>query len=56
MLERPTGTGSMALVNLSAGKHIITLTATDSDGNSTTASLNLLIGYRVHLPLVLRNR
>jgi hypothetical protein len=38
------GTGSPLSVNLNPGTHNITLTATDSDGNSVSASLSVLIG------------
>lgn len=37
------GTGDRIAVDLSTGSHTIQLTATDSDGNSSTAALNLLV-------------
>jgi hypothetical protein len=48
------GTGSQVLVSLSPGQHVITLTATDSDGNVGTASINVLVIYKTYLPLILR--
>jgi hypothetical protein len=50
------GTGSQVLVSLSPGEHVITLTATDSDGNVTSATVRVYVGHKVYLPLVLRNR
>jgi len=50
------GTGSQVLVSLSPGEHVITLTATDSDGNVTTATVQVYVGHKIYLPLVLRNR
>ncbi len=50
------GTGSQVLVILSPGEHVITLTATDSDGNVTTATVRVYAGHKIYLPLVLRNR
>jgi len=49
------GTGSQVLVSLSAGQHIITFTATDSDGNVTSATVRVYVGHKIYLPLVLRN-
>jgi hypothetical protein len=37
------GTGELIEVDLASGRHRVTLTATDSDGNSTTASVNVLV-------------
>ncbi len=48
------GTGSTLLASLSFGQHIITLTATDSDGNTSTASINVFIGSKTYLPLISR--
>ncbi len=39
---------------LSTGQHLITLTATDSDGETGTATITIFVGYRLYLPLVLR--
>ncbi len=50
------GTGSLVLVNLSTGQHVITLSATDSDGNTARAAVNIFVGSRLYLPLVVRNR
>jgi len=50
------GTGRWIVVTLSPGYHNITLTATDSDGNRGTATIRVYVGYKVYLPLVLRNR
>lgn len=50
------GTGSQVLVSLSPGEHLITFTATDSDGNAATATVRVYVGHRVYLPLVLRNQ
>ena len=38
------GTGSPLTVTLKAGAHVITLTGTDSDGNTITATTNVLLG------------
>jgi hypothetical protein len=43
------------LVTLSLDQHVITLTATDGDGNTATATINVFVGYKTHLPLILRN-
>jgi YVTN family beta-propeller protein len=53
-IDGDLGTGQTILAMLSPGEHTITLTATDSDGNQDTATLNLYIGYRNYLPLMLR--
>lgn len=50
------GTGATNLVVLSPGPHVITLTATDSDGARTTATIRLSAGARMFLPIVLRSR
>jgi hypothetical protein len=49
------GTGRWIVTTLSPGYHNITLTATDSDGNRGTATIRVYVGYKVYLPLVLRN-
>ena len=46
--------GSQALVTLSPGRHTITLTATDSQGNTAVASMSIFAGQRSHLPLIMR--
>ncbi len=48
------GTGKLLMTSLSPGKHTITLTATDSDGARSTATIRLSAGDRVFLPMVLR--
>jgi hypothetical protein len=48
------GTGSQVLTSISRGQHTITLTATDSHGNVATASVNIYVGSRVWLPVVLK--
>ncbi len=48
------GTGSTVLANLSLGQHTITLTATDSNGNTAIVSINVFGGSKVYLPLVRR--
>ncbi len=49
------GTGEFfALDTLSFGQHHITLTATDSDGQSGSQTVTIFIGNRVYLPLVLK--
>jgi hypothetical protein len=50
------GTGEQVPASLSPGEHVITLTATDSDGNVTSATVRVYVGHKVYLPLVLRNR
>jgi hypothetical protein len=47
-------TGGQALMHLSPGRHVITLTVTDSDGNPATRSVEVYGGARVYLPLTLR--
>jgi hypothetical protein len=50
------GTGSQVLASLSPGEHVLTFTATDSDGNPVTATVRVYGGGRLYLPLVVRNR
>ena len=50
------GTGRELGVNgLSHGNHLITLTATDSDGQIGTSSVTVFRGYRIRLPLILKD-
>jgi len=49
------GVGALTLANLTPGQHSITLVATDSDGNTTSSSINIYIGHRDYMPLVLVN-
>jgi hypothetical protein len=48
-----TGTDRL-LTEPSHGWHTITLTATDSDDNPSSESVDVYVGYRVYLPLVVR--
>ena len=50
------GVGREVLTPLSAGEHVITLTAVDGDGNRATVTVRVYVGSRLYLPLVLRNR
>lgn len=50
------GTGRLRITTLSPGAHSLTLTATDSDGASASATVNLFAGTRLFLPLSLRDR
>jgi len=50
------GTGSQALVTLSPGRHVLTLGATDKDGNQAATSINVYAGGKTYLPLVLRGQ
>lgn len=49
------GTGSSVPARLSSGSHLITLAATDSDGNETRTMIHVFVGYRRYLPLVLKS-
>jgi hypothetical protein len=48
------GTGSLLEVILSPGWHTVALTATDGYGLSVTDQVTFYVGYRVHLPLIVR--
>ena len=48
------GTGSIVLVNLSFGNHILTLTVTDSDGNQSSISVEIFMGWKLYLPMTRR--
>jgi hypothetical protein len=48
------GSGSLLLVNLSYGQHVITLTAKDSDDNTSTATITVFVGYKIYLPLTVK--
>ena len=49
------GSGSAILPTLSEGKHVITLSGTDSDQNTTTATINVEVSLKnIYLPLVIR--
>jgi hypothetical protein len=52
------GTGSQVLVTLSQGQHVITLMATDSNGNIGTDTITVNVGsrvYKLYLPVLLKN-
>jgi hypothetical protein len=47
----PLGTGAeLPLANLSQGAHTITLSVTDSAGQTTTTSVDVFVGARLFLP------
>jgi len=50
------GTGASILVILSPGPHVITLTVTDSDGNTAVDTTRLFVGHQQFLPTVLRSQ
>ncbi len=52
--EGPLGAGTVLLVTLSPGQHLITLEATDSNGGTATASVGVFVGYKTYLPTLLR--
>jgi len=47
------GAGGQVLVTLSLGRHVIALTATDTNGNVATANITLFAGAKSYLPLSL---
>jgi hypothetical protein len=53
-IDGDLGNGQTILAMLSPGAHIITLTATDSDGNQGAATLDLYVGYKLYLPVIRR--
>jgi hypothetical protein len=51
------GTGSLVVVLLPEGQHVITLTATDSEGNIGTDTVHVyVVPHRIYLPLIVKNR
>jgi hypothetical protein len=48
------GTGRRLAVELSPGRHTLTLTATDSHDLTASASVQVLVGYQVFLALARR--
>jgi hypothetical protein len=49
------GGGSQVLVTLSAGQHVVTLAAEDSDSNTAKASVQVDSRYRRWLPIAFKN-
>jgi hypothetical protein len=45
---------SLPLVALMPGPHVITLTALDSHGQTTSVEVPIYIGYATYLPVVLK--
>ncbi len=51
------GTGTqLVMPDLSPGQHDITVTATDSDDNTATDSIQVYVGYRTYLPIILKRQ
>jgi hypothetical protein len=48
------GSGKIIIVNLTPGGHLITLTAMDSDRNSTSDTIKIHVGYKIFLPFGMR--
>jgi len=48
------GTGPNILVDLSYGCHTLTIKITDSDGYSSQDSINIFVGSKIFIPLILR--
>jgi hypothetical protein len=53
-LDGYLGAGSTLFVALSHGQHMVTLTATDSNGNVASHVVNIYIGYKLHHPIIMR--
>jgi hypothetical protein len=55
-LDGNLGSGKQIVANLSSGQHIVTLTATDSDNNTATATVNVVVSNdgEVYLPIILK--
>jgi len=49
------GIGTHAVTTLPTGRQTIILTATDSQGNRTSVSIEIWVGFDVYLPMVTRN-
>ncbi len=45
---------SLGLNTLQTGGHVITLTAIDSHGQTTSASVSIYVGHRAYLPVILK--
>lgn len=45
------GSGSQVLADLTPGQHVITLSATDTQGKTTTDTINVFVANRTYLPL-----
>ena len=55
-LEGALGNGSsLTTSGLRVGTHTITLAVTDSNGNVGTETIQVFIGAKVYLPIMLRN-
>jgi hypothetical protein len=55
-LDGPLGAGeSLAVQSLSAGRHLLTLSAADSDGMTGFATAEVYVGYHLVLPLIWRS-
>jgi hypothetical protein len=55
-LDGPLGAGeSLAVQSLNAGRHLLTLSATDSDGMTGFATAEVNVGYHLVLPLIWRS-
>lgn len=50
------GTGATNLVILSSGPHVLTLTVTDSDGNTAVKTIRLSAGSQQFMPLIYRSQ